>query len=109
MLLFLFVRRPNIVRGCIYGRGHPYTVGNCGMPMQETRCSAPGCGALIGGHNHKSSAGNTRVGGAFNVAPKQSSSTRSFRGYRPEETEHYEVLATNVTCLEYDLPQWRFV
>jgi hypothetical protein len=61
------------------------------MPMQETRCSAPGCGALIGGHNHKSSAGNTQVGGTFNIAPRQSASTRSFRGYRPEETEHYEV------------------
>ena len=24
-------------------RGHPYTVGNGGKPMQETSCTAPGC------------------------------------------------------------------
>ncbi|KAI1391377.1 uncharacterized protein F4822DRAFT_183775 [Hypoxylon trugodes] len=30
--------------------GHPFTVGECGMPMQEARC--PECGAAVGGRNH---------------------------------------------------------
>ncbi|KAK3614182.1 hypothetical protein LTR56_027418 [Elasticomyces elasticus] len=35
--------------------GHPFTVGECGMPMQLARC--PGCGAGIGGQNHQATAG----------------------------------------------------
>eukprot|EP00602_Paraphysomonas_sp_CaronLab_P009208 CAMPEP_0185034388 /NCGR_PEP_ID=MMETSP1103-20130426/24249_1 /TAXON_ID=36769 /ORGANISM="Paraphysomonas bandaiensis, Strain Caron Lab Isolate" /LENGTH=1107 /DNA_ID=CAMNT_0027571029 /DNA_START=1161 /DNA_END=4484 /DNA_ORIENTATION=+ len=42
--------------------GHPYTVGECTFPMEKTRCSAPGCGALIGGTNHTSVTGTTRLG-----------------------------------------------
>ncbi|KAL6886696.1 hypothetical protein HDV57DRAFT_398647 [Trichoderma longibrachiatum] len=30
---------------------HPFTIGECGMPMQEARC--PECGARIGGRNHQ--------------------------------------------------------
>lgn len=30
--------------------GHPFTVGECSRPMQETRC--PECGAAVGGRNH---------------------------------------------------------
>ncbi|CAG8695162.1 16339_t:CDS:2, partial [Acaulospora colombiana] len=36
--------------------GHPYTIGECGMAMQSSRC--PGCGASIGGANHSFIAGN---------------------------------------------------
>ncbi|XP_060099018.1 NFX1-type zinc finger-containing protein 1-like [Heteronotia binoei] len=32
-------------------RGHLYTVGECGWPMQESRC--PECGAAIGGRDHR--------------------------------------------------------
>nr|XP_020660108.1 NFX1-type zinc finger-containing protein 1-like [Pogona vitticeps] len=32
-------------------RGHLYTVGQCGRPMEESQC--PECGATIGGHNHR--------------------------------------------------------
>ena len=31
-------------------RGHRYYIGECGRPMQESRCH---CGALIGGAHHK--------------------------------------------------------
>lgn len=31
-------------------RGHPFTVGECGMPMERARC--PECGAPVGGQNH---------------------------------------------------------
>lgn len=31
-------------------RGHPFTIAQCGMPMEQARC--PECGALIGGQNH---------------------------------------------------------
>ncbi|KAI0468176.1 hypothetical protein F4859DRAFT_524665 [Xylaria cf. heliscus] len=31
--------------------GHPFTVGECGMPMEETLC--PECGAAVGGTNHE--------------------------------------------------------
>lgn len=31
--------------------GHPFTVGECGMPMQEARC--PECGSPVGGTNHQ--------------------------------------------------------
>ncbi|KAK7402461.1 hypothetical protein QQX98_011788 [Neonectria punicea] len=30
--------------------GHPFTINNCGMPMEEATC--PECGACIGGQNH---------------------------------------------------------
>ena len=36
--------------------GHPFTIGECGGPMEEARC--PQCGAAIGGHHH------VMVGGA---------------------------------------------
>ena len=35
--------------------GHPFTVGECGMPMQSARC--PACGEGIGGRNHRSQEG----------------------------------------------------
>lgn len=35
--------------------GHPFTVGECGMPMQTARC--PQCNAPIGGANHEWAAG----------------------------------------------------
>lgn len=31
--------------------GHPFTIGECGMPMEQARC--PECNALIGGRNHQ--------------------------------------------------------
>ncbi|KAI4189062.1 MAG: hypothetical protein L6R41_001729 [Letrouitia leprolyta] len=37
--------------------GHPFTVGECGMPMQTARC--PQCGAVVGGNNHMPAAGVT--------------------------------------------------
>ncbi len=30
--------------------------------MEESRCSAPGCGAIIGGRNHNAAAGTVRLG-----------------------------------------------
>ncbi|KAL6887873.1 hypothetical protein GGI43DRAFT_417260 [Trichoderma evansii] len=30
---------------------HPFTIGECGLPMEEARC--PECGARIGGQNHQ--------------------------------------------------------
>ncbi|POS78017.1 hypothetical protein DHEL01_v203587 [Diaporthe helianthi] len=30
--------------------GHPFTVGECGMPMEQARC--PECGSPVGGRNH---------------------------------------------------------
>lgn len=38
---------------------HPFTVGECGMPMQMARC--PQCGAAVGGTNHQPAAGVTRA------------------------------------------------
>ncbi|KAJ8106468.1 hypothetical protein ONZ43_g7054 [Nemania bipapillata] len=35
--------------------GHPFTVGECGMPMEQTRC--PECGAAVGGWNHQAAQG----------------------------------------------------
>ena len=39
--------------------GHPFTVGECGMPMQTARC--PQCGATVGGTHHEPAAGVTRA------------------------------------------------
>ena len=32
-------------------RGHPFTIGECGMPMEQAHC--PECGAHIGGQHHR--------------------------------------------------------
>jgi hypothetical protein len=40
-------------------RGHPFTVGECGMPTQQTCC--PQCGSSIGGHDHVSAQGVRRL------------------------------------------------
>ncbi|KAI1347346.1 hypothetical protein F5Y01DRAFT_329806 [Xylaria sp. FL0043] len=34
---------------------HPFTVGECGMPMEEARC--PECGASVGGRHHQAAEG----------------------------------------------------
>ena len=39
--------------------GHPFTVGECGMPMQETKC--PQCGAPVGGQSHRAAEGVTHA------------------------------------------------
>ncbi len=39
--------------------GHPFTIGECGRPMQQTRC--PYCGSPIGGQNHQSAEGVRRL------------------------------------------------
>lgn len=36
-------------------RGHPFTVGECGMPMEMARC--PDCGASVGGTDHQPAEG----------------------------------------------------
>jgi hypothetical protein len=37
-------------------RGHSYSIGECGMAMEQTRC--PECGAPVGGANHAFVEGN---------------------------------------------------
>ncbi|PGG97744.1 hypothetical protein AJ79_09096 [Helicocarpus griseus UAMH5409] len=39
--------------------GHPFAIGECGMPMQLARC--PECGASVGGQNHRAVEGVTRA------------------------------------------------
>ncbi|THV96120.1 hypothetical protein D6D27_02863 [Aureobasidium pullulans] len=39
--------------------GHPFTVGECGMPMQTARC--PQCGGVIGGQSHQAAPGVTHA------------------------------------------------
>lgn len=39
--------------------GHPFTVGDCGMPMETATC--PQCGATVGGTDHQAAAGVTRA------------------------------------------------
>ncbi|KAL8671576.1 MAG: hypothetical protein Q9168_003920 [Polycauliona sp. 1 TL-2023] len=39
--------------------GHPFTVGECGMPMETSRC--PQCGAAVGGQNHQAVQGVRRA------------------------------------------------
>lgn len=36
-------------------QGHPFTVGECGMPMQQARC--PECGSPVGGESHRPAEG----------------------------------------------------
>jgi hypothetical protein len=40
--------------------GHPYTIGECGGAMQESRC--PDCNASIGGTSHRLTTGNRHAG-----------------------------------------------
>lgn len=39
--------------------GHPFTIGECGMPMELARC--PECGAAVGGQNHSYVGGVTQA------------------------------------------------
>ncbi|KAL8857170.1 MAG: hypothetical protein Q9178_006225 [Gyalolechia marmorata] len=39
--------------------GHPFTVGECGMPMETSRC--PQCGEAVGGQSHQAVEGVTRA------------------------------------------------
>lgn len=39
--------------------GHPFAIGECGMPMELARC--PECGANIGGQHHQAVQGVTRA------------------------------------------------
>lgn len=39
--------------------GHPFTIGECGAPMQTSRC--PQCGATVGGTDHQFAEGVTRA------------------------------------------------
>ncbi|KAE8442625.1 hypothetical protein EG329_002982 [Mollisiaceae sp. DMI_Dod_QoI] len=39
--------------------GHPFAIGECGMPMELARC--PECGASVGGQNHTAVGGVTRA------------------------------------------------
>ncbi|KAK4059287.1 hypothetical protein Trihar35433_11040 [Trichoderma harzianum] len=45
---------------------HPFTIGECGMPMQEARC--PECGARIGGRNHQAVEGTRHAVDIENLA-----------------------------------------
>ncbi|KAG9695911.1 hypothetical protein KCU95_g3802, partial [Aureobasidium melanogenum] len=40
--------------------GHPFTVGECGMPVQTARC--PQCGEVVGGQHHRAAEGVTHAG-----------------------------------------------
>ena len=40
--------------------GHPFTVGECGMPMQTSRC--PQCGETVGGQSHQPAEGVQHAG-----------------------------------------------
>ncbi|KAI1449992.1 hypothetical protein F5Y02DRAFT_406546 [Annulohypoxylon stygium] len=46
--------------------GHPFSIGECGMPMEEARC--PECGAPIGGRNHNPTEGVQRADDIENLA-----------------------------------------
>ncbi|KAM4598338.1 E3 ubiquitin-protein ligase rnf213-alpha-like [Polymixia lowei] len=48
--------------------GHPCTIGECGQPMETSRCLD--CGSVIGGHNHAAVQG-------FTVAPLQGDRTQT--------------------------------
>ncbi|EPE32161.1 hypothetical protein GLAREA_07294 [Glarea lozoyensis ATCC 20868] len=39
--------------------GHPFAIGECGMPMEQARC--PECGAAVGGQNNTPAGGVTRA------------------------------------------------
>jgi len=39
--------------------GHPFTIGECGMPMQTSQC--PQCGSPVGGQDHQAVEGVTRA------------------------------------------------
>lgn len=39
--------------------GHPFTIGECGGPMQESRC--PQCGVTVGGRHHQAAEGVRRA------------------------------------------------
>lgn len=46
--------------------GHPFTVGECGMPMEEARC--PECGSPVGGQDHAPAEGVRRAEGIEELA-----------------------------------------
>ncbi|KAL7892543.1 hypothetical protein HDV63DRAFT_414622 [Trichoderma sp. SZMC 28014] len=45
---------------------HPFTIGECGMPMEQRKC--PDCNAMIGGSNHEAVDGTRRATEIENLA-----------------------------------------
>jgi hypothetical protein len=56
-----FIQIMNVATGRWYicPNGHPYSVGECGRPMESISC--PECGAPIGGHDHQPNQGNVEI------------------------------------------------
>jgi MoxR-like ATPase len=71
-------------------KGHPYTVGECGRPMERGICGHPGCGATIGGLSHNVTKGNRTI-----QRPK-------FRmnGYHLDSMKTYTSQGTRLRCSE---------
>lgn len=69
-------------------KGHPYAVGNCTWPMEESKCPVEGCNARIGGQNHVAVTGVKRLGegaagiGGMSQRGYVASVTGDFRGYK---------------------------
>jgi hypothetical protein len=38
-----------------YENGHPFTIGECGIPIETSQC--PQCGSLVGGRDHRAVSG----------------------------------------------------
>eukprot|EP01062_Namystynia_karyoxenos_P054291 TRINITY_DN4457_c1_g1_i1.p1 TRINITY_DN4457_c1_g1~~TRINITY_DN4457_c1_g1_i1.p1 ORF type:complete len:3111 (+),score=983.00 TRINITY_DN4457_c1_g1_i1:397-9729(+) len=72
-------------------RGHLYSIGECGGPMEVGRCAQPGCGAVIGGRGHTPAAGNVRVGTTDEVfAQAAAGQLKGDPGYMFDERGQYD-------------------
>jgi hypothetical protein len=74
--------------------GHKYAIGNCGWPMQKTKCPVVGCGRTIGGEQHQSAAGAKRLGARDEL------SSNSKAGYLVDNCEDvsYEIWRLGKLC-----------
>jgi len=58
--------------------GHLYSIGECGGPVQSTKCTHPGCNRTIGGVDHRPAQGNSRLGTFYEMEADKRSSTPGY-------------------------------
>ncbi|KAK0307764.1 hypothetical protein LTR82_015801 [Friedmanniomyces endolithicus] len=86
--------------------GHPFTVGECGMPMQLARC--PACGAGIGGQHHQPTEGVQAAHDIERQLVDLRSETRVQQSLIVNDIEASTGIANSLASSSLSFGRWRF-